>query len=115
MSGLSPQGTAAVVSTAVLHVYPYRADTITDEGNCNLLISSKRKNKRLGFDVFQGAYSLIPKMFHFVVENWIKASNSSLFQHRSVKELLWGYPDPMLKQLMGLFVPVSKHILWLYT
>uniref|UniRef100_A0A8C4NTI9 Platelet glycoprotein 4 n=1 Tax=Dicentrarchus labrax TaxID=13489 RepID=A0A8C4NTI9_DICLA len=54
-----------------------------------------------------GAYSLVPKLFHGMLEKLITSSNSSLFQHRSVKELLWGYTDPMLKTLVGLFAPYN--------
>lgn len=43
-----------------------------------------------------GAYSLVPTPLHFLLEIRIKSSNSSLFQYRSVKELLWGYTDPLL-------------------
>ncbi|XP_044042390.1 platelet glycoprotein 4 [Siniperca chuatsi] len=54
-----------------------------------------------------GAYSLIPKVFHTVLENLIKSTNSSLFQHRTVKEMLWGYTDPLLKGNIGLFAPYN--------
>ncbi|XP_071383176.1 platelet glycoprotein 4 [Centroberyx affinis] len=54
-----------------------------------------------------GAYKLVPKVLHFLLEGLIKSSNSSLFQHRTVKELLWGYPDPILKGSVGLFVPYN--------
>ncbi|KAG7225628.1 hypothetical protein INR49_005034, partial [Caranx melampygus] len=50
-----------------------------------------------------GAYSLVPKPLHTVLEVLIKSSKSSLFQYRTVKELLWGYTDPMLKATVGLF------------
>lgn len=50
-----------------------------------------------------GAYSLVPKPLHFILEGMIKNSNSSLFQKRSVKELLWGYTDPLLKGTVSLF------------
>ncbi|KAK9525810.1 hypothetical protein VZT92_016488 [Zoarces viviparus] len=53
------------------------------------------------------AYSLVPKVLHFTLENWIKTSNSSLFQYRTVNELLWGYTDPMLKAKLGLFYPYN--------
>ncbi|XP_022605357.1 platelet glycoprotein 4 [Seriola dumerili] len=53
------------------------------------------------------AYSLVPKQLHLVLETLIKASKSSLFQHRTVKEMLWGYTDPMLKGTVGLFVPYN--------
>ncbi|KAJ0057020.1 hypothetical protein NL108_000849, partial [Boleophthalmus pectinirostris] len=49
------------------------------------------------------AYSLIPKGLHGVLERMIKSTNSSLYQTRSVKELLWGYTDPMLKDTVALF------------
>lgn len=52
-------------------------------------------------------YSLVPKPLHAVVENLIKTTNSSLFQHRTVNELLWGYTDPILKGQLGLFVPYN--------
>ncbi|XP_072311252.1 platelet glycoprotein 4 [Eucyclogobius newberryi] len=50
-----------------------------------------------------GAYSLVPKALHIVLERMIKTSNSSLFHFRSVKELLWGYRDPLLKETVALF------------
>ncbi|KAG8005555.1 Platelet glycoprotein 4 [Nibea albiflora] len=50
-----------------------------------------------------GAYSLVPKPLHMVLDKMIKASNSSLFQRRTVKEILWGYTDPMLKEEVALF------------
>uniref|UniRef100_A0A8C6T8Y3 Platelet glycoprotein 4 n=1 Tax=Neogobius melanostomus TaxID=47308 RepID=A0A8C6T8Y3_9GOBI len=50
-----------------------------------------------------GAYSLVPKALHILLEGMIKSSNSSLFQKRSVKELLWGYTDPLLKDTLSLF------------
>ncbi|XP_060923399.1 platelet glycoprotein 4 [Limanda limanda] len=54
-----------------------------------------------------GAYSLFPKGLHFVLNNLIKRSNSSLFQYRTVKELLWGYHDAMLNKTLGAFVPFN--------
>uniref|UniRef100_A0A665VMW6 Platelet glycoprotein 4 n=1 Tax=Echeneis naucrates TaxID=173247 RepID=A0A665VMW6_ECHNA len=54
-----------------------------------------------------GAYSLIPKELHVVLENMIKTSNSSLFHNRTVKEILWGYTDPMLKSPVGVFLPYN--------
>ncbi|XP_077355254.1 platelet glycoprotein 4 [Festucalex cinctus] len=54
-----------------------------------------------------GAYSKIPIGLHPLLETMIKSSNSSLFQLRSVNELLWGYKDPMLKATVGLFVPYN--------
>ncbi|KAM7378443.1 hypothetical protein PAMA_013380 [Pampus argenteus] len=51
-----------------------------------------------------GAYSIVPEQ---LLEIMIKLSKSSLFQHRTVKELLWGYTDPMLKGTVGLFAPYN--------
>lgn len=42
-----------------------------------------------------------------LLEIMIKLSKVSLFQRRTVKELLWGYRDPMLPIDTGLFVSVS--------
>uniref|UniRef100_A0A672G0K8 Platelet glycoprotein 4 n=1 Tax=Salarias fasciatus TaxID=181472 RepID=A0A672G0K8_SALFA len=54
-----------------------------------------------------GAYSLAPEQFHGLLETLIRMSNSSLFQRRTVKELLWGYHDPLLKSTLGLFAPYN--------
>uniref|UniRef100_A0A3P8U0W2 Platelet glycoprotein 4 n=1 Tax=Amphiprion percula TaxID=161767 RepID=A0A3P8U0W2_AMPPE len=54
-----------------------------------------------------GAYALVPKPLHSVLEILIKSTNSSLFQRRTVKEMLWGYPDPILKETVGLFSPYN--------
>ncbi|XP_054608776.1 platelet glycoprotein 4 isoform X2 [Dunckerocampus dactyliophorus] len=54
-----------------------------------------------------GAYTLVPKLLHTILETMIRSSNSSLFQRRTVKELLWGYQDPMLKEVVGLFSPYN--------
>ncbi|XP_022054838.2 platelet glycoprotein 4 [Acanthochromis polyacanthus] len=54
-----------------------------------------------------GAYALVPKLLHSVLENLIKSTNSSLFQRRTVKEMLWGYSDPILKETVGLFSPYN--------
>ncbi|XP_028305689.1 platelet glycoprotein 4 [Gouania willdenowi] len=54
-----------------------------------------------------GAYSLVPIEFHPALEIMIKLSKSSLFQRRTVKELLWGYRDPMLKTNIGFFSPYN--------
>ncbi|KAM7367292.1 hypothetical protein PAMP_015205 [Pampus punctatissimus] len=51
-----------------------------------------------------GAYSILPEE---ILEIMIMLSKSSLFQHRTVKELLWGYTDPMLKGTVGLFEPYN--------
>ncbi|KAM3926317.1 platelet glycoprotein 4 [Leptodactylus fuscus] len=45
------------------------------------------------------APGLVPELFLGTVNTAIKRSNSSLFQTRSVKEILWGYRDPFLVQL----------------
>ncbi|XP_019965728.2 platelet glycoprotein 4 [Paralichthys olivaceus] len=54
-----------------------------------------------------GAYSLLPENSHVILETLIKLSKSSLFQHRTVKDLLWGYTDPMLKKTVGVFYPYN--------
>ncbi|KAM9328407.1 platelet glycoprotein 4 [Pholidichthys leucotaenia] len=43
----------------------------------------------------------------FLDKRMIRDSNSSLFQHLTVKELLWGYTDPMLNGELGLFHPYN--------
>lgn len=50
-----------------------------------------------------GAYSLVPKPLHALLNRMITSSNSSLFQYRSVREMLWGYADPLLKETVALF------------
>uniref|UniRef100_A0A668A822 Platelet glycoprotein 4 n=1 Tax=Myripristis murdjan TaxID=586833 RepID=A0A668A822_9TELE len=42
-----------------------------------------------------------------LLEGLIRSSNSSLFQRRTIKEILWGYPDPILKRTVGVFVPYN--------
>jgi len=54
-----------------------------------------------------GAYSLVPKPLHMILEGLMRNTNSSLFQRRTVKELLWGYHDPILKDTVGLFSPYN--------
>ncbi|XP_043943197.1 platelet glycoprotein 4 [Protopterus annectens] len=46
--------------------------------------------------------SIVPAVLHKVLNTMIKNSTSSLFQNRTVKEILWGYEDPLLKQLQGI-------------
>uniref|UniRef100_A0A4W4HL71 Platelet glycoprotein 4 n=1 Tax=Electrophorus electricus TaxID=8005 RepID=A0A4W4HL71_ELEEL len=53
-----------------------------------------------------GAYNLID---HKLANMLIQLSKSTLFQSRTVREMLWGYRDPMLKSIMGLFYPVSLY------
>ncbi|XP_034018820.1 platelet glycoprotein 4 [Thalassophryne amazonica] len=54
-----------------------------------------------------GAYSMVDKQMHFMVEILINKTNSSLFQRRTVKEILWGYRDPLSKRQVGIFVPYN--------
>lgn len=42
-----------------------------------------------------------------MLEIFLKFTKASLFQHRTVKELLWGYRDTKLPVDTGLFVSVS--------
>ncbi|XP_056604459.1 platelet glycoprotein 4 [Triplophysa dalaica] len=59
-----------------------------------------------------GVYSFLDHKW----ANWlINSSNSKLFQKRTVKELLWGYRDPMLKTTMGVFYPYNGTIDGPYT
>uniref|UniRef100_A0A8C2J750 Platelet glycoprotein 4 n=1 Tax=Cyprinus carpio TaxID=7962 RepID=A0A8C2J750_CYPCA len=51
-----------------------------------------------------GVYSLLGHKFANLL---IQRSNSSLFQNRTVKELLWGYKDPMLGSILGVFYPYN--------
>ncbi|KAM9823923.1 platelet glycoprotein 4 [Neosynchiropus ocellatus] len=54
--------------------------------------------------VVAGAYSMYP---HIAVEIVIQIAKASLFQRRTVKELLWGYYDPILRGTIGLFAPYN--------
>ncbi|XP_072922686.1 platelet glycoprotein 4 isoform X2 [Hemitrygon akajei] len=60
-----------------------------------------------------GAPSLVPPLFHGIINNVLKKANASLFQNRTVEELLWGYEDPILKQMnvrdsiTGIFYPYN--------
>uniref|UniRef100_A0A674A7F8 Platelet glycoprotein 4 n=1 Tax=Salmo trutta TaxID=8032 RepID=A0A674A7F8_SALTR len=51
-----------------------------------------------------GGYKLFPP---WVLEAAIKLNNVSLFQRRTVREILWGYKDPILKGTLGLFFPYN--------
>uniref|UniRef100_A0A8C7PVQ9 Platelet glycoprotein 4 n=1 Tax=Oncorhynchus mykiss TaxID=8022 RepID=A0A8C7PVQ9_ONCMY len=51
-----------------------------------------------------GGYKLLPP---WVLEAAIKLNNVSLFQRRTVREILWGYKDPILKGTLGLFFPYN--------
>ncbi|XP_061570733.1 platelet glycoprotein 4 [Cololabis saira] len=55
-----------------------------------------------------GAYAVVPPALHIFLQLRIKATNSSLFQTRSVRELLWGYSDPLLKDIVGLFAGYNE-------
>ncbi|XP_018111243.2 platelet glycoprotein 4 [Xenopus laevis] len=68
------------------------------------------------YTVLNLAVAAAPAMFPALqgfLNSFIKSSNSSLFQVRSVKELLWGYKDPFLEKIpiasldktTGLFYP----------
>ncbi|XP_053718870.1 platelet glycoprotein 4 [Synchiropus splendidus] len=61
--------------------------------------------------VVAGAYGTLP---HFLVEILINASKASLFHRRTVKELLWGYYDPILRGTVGLFVTNNDTVDELY-
>ncbi|XP_036375590.1 platelet glycoprotein 4 [Megalops cyprinoides] len=54
-----------------------------------------------------GAYSLVPKELHGVLNLLIQANKASLFQYRTVKEILWGYQDPILSDIVGVFAPYN--------
>ncbi|KAM9467758.1 platelet glycoprotein 4 [Clarias gariepinus] len=51
-----------------------------------------------------GVYSLLN---HSLANIIINLSSSSLFQNRTVKEILWGYHDPMLRTTLGVFYPYN--------
>ncbi|KAL6459812.1 hypothetical protein MHYP_G00315710 [Metynnis hypsauchen] len=51
-----------------------------------------------------GVYNLID---HAWANMFIESSKSSLFLRRTVRELLWGYTDPMLKRTVGVFHPYN--------
>ncbi|XP_051544852.1 platelet glycoprotein 4-like [Myxocyprinus asiaticus] len=51
-----------------------------------------------------GVYSFLD---HKLANWFINRSNSSLFQNRTVRELLWGYKDPMLNSMLGVFYPYN--------
>ncbi|XP_062928875.1 platelet glycoprotein 4 isoform X1 [Mobula hypostoma] len=59
------------------------------------------------------APSLLPPSIHNIINMVLKKANASLFQNRTVEELLWGYEDPILKQLnigdsmTGIFYPYN--------
>lgn len=45
-----------------------------------------------------------------ILEGLLNSSKASLFQNRTVKELLWGYRDPIFYIKTGLFVSVSTKV-----
>uniref|UniRef100_A0A8C9TUI9 Platelet glycoprotein 4 n=1 Tax=Scleropages formosus TaxID=113540 RepID=A0A8C9TUI9_SCLFO len=52
-------------------------------------------------------YTMFPERLHPILNFLIKQNNASLFQTRSVKEILWGYRDPIVNQEVGLFFPYN--------
>ncbi|KAG8577088.1 hypothetical protein GDO81_010064 [Engystomops pustulosus] len=50
------------------------------------------------------APGIISEMFLGIVDSAIKQSNSSLFQKRSVREVLWGYRDPFLEAIPNFII-----------
>lgn len=67
--------------------------------------------------------TLYPNAFvQTILNSLIKKSKSSMFQRRTVKEILWGYEDPFLKivpypvsSIVGVFVPYNDTADGLYT
>uniref|UniRef100_A0A8C6B860 Platelet glycoprotein 4 n=1 Tax=Monodon monoceros TaxID=40151 RepID=A0A8C6B860_MONMO len=71
------------------------------------------------FTVLNLAVAAVPHLYpspfvQIIVNIFIKKSNSSMFQKRTLKELLWGYKDPFLSLIpylvpttVGVFYPVS--------
>ncbi|XP_042191751.1 platelet glycoprotein 4 [Callorhinchus milii] len=59
------------------------------------------------------APSLYPPILHGIVNGIIKKAGASLFQNRTVKEILWGYEDPILVAassediITGVFYPYN--------
>ncbi|KAG9489965.1 hypothetical protein GDO78_005728 [Eleutherodactylus coqui] len=62
------------------------------------------------------AATLVSEDVHWLMNRWIKQSNASLFQSRSVKEILWGYEDAFLQlvpniiyrgNMTGVFYPYN--------
>ncbi|XP_066525028.1 platelet glycoprotein 4 [Hoplias malabaricus] len=52
-----------------------------------------------------GVYSILD---HKIANLLIQASKSSLFHTKTVRELLWGYQDQMLKSTLGVFYPYNN-------
>ncbi|KAM4037998.1 platelet glycoprotein 4 [Anomaloglossus baeobatrachus] len=75
-----------------------------------------QRNKSIGPDddiytVLNLAVAAAPNMFPALLKllnTYIKQSNSSLFQKRSVKEILWGYTDPFLEQIPNAVIEDKK-------
>ena len=69
------------------------------------------------FFFLQAAPQLYPNTFmQGILNSLIKKSKSSMFQNRTLKELLWGYTDPFLNLVpypvtttIGVFYPVSNN------
>ncbi|XP_072418727.1 platelet glycoprotein 4 isoform X1 [Chiloscyllium punctatum] len=57
--------------------------------------------------------SLLPEQIHGFINMFLKKAKASLFQNRTVAELLWGYEDPILKlvhfkdTMTGIFYPYN--------
>ncbi|XP_053575731.1 platelet glycoprotein 4 [Bombina bombina] len=74
------------------------------------------------YTVLNLAVAAAPTLFPIpgLINTIIKRTNSSLFQVRSVKELIWGYEDPFLKGLLpdtttGVFYPYEGTADGVYT
>uniref|UniRef100_A0AAR2IKN4 Platelet glycoprotein 4 n=1 Tax=Pygocentrus nattereri TaxID=42514 RepID=A0AAR2IKN4_PYGNA len=52
--------------------------------------------------------NLAVAVYHAWANMFIESSKSSLFLRRTVRELLWGYTDPMLKRTLGVFYPYNN-------
>ncbi|XP_063073188.1 platelet glycoprotein 4 [Engraulis encrasicolus] len=58
--------------------------------------------------VVAGSLTVVPKPLHNLVNFLIKNTKSSLFMTRTVKEVLWGYRDPILNDVTGVFYPYNN-------
>ncbi|XP_039616987.1 platelet glycoprotein 4 isoform X2 [Polypterus senegalus] len=64
--------------------------------------------------VVAGAPALAPNGLLSMLNNIIKKQNSTLFQQRTVKEIVWGYSDPVLKALPGLIKDDMTGVMYPY-
>ncbi|XP_023666688.2 platelet glycoprotein 4 [Paramormyrops kingsleyae] len=53
------------------------------------------------------AHALFPEKTHKLLNFLISINNASLFQSRTVKEMLWGYYDPVTMRTVGVFYPYN--------